>query len=55
MENHSIKTHNLDHDEGCTLLEVVLAINYFDFDDIYQQISRLAMGSSVSAISAILD
>ena len=55
MQAHSITFGSLDHNDVGKVLEVVLNNNYFIFDNtIYQQIHGLAMGSSVSAILAIL-
>ena len=55
LQEHSITFNNIDHNDIGNLLEVVLTNNYFTFDDvIYQQTHGLAMGSSVSAILAIL-
>lgn len=44
MREAIIKLFNLDHNDVKKLLEIVLANNYFTFDDVtYQQINGLAM------------
>jgi hypothetical protein len=55
MDNNNYSFHNLNSDDIANLLEVVLDNNYFTFENkTYKQTHGLAMGSSVSAILAIL-
>ena len=55
MQERSIVYFGMDYHDVGKLLEIVLNNNYFTFDEvIYHQTHGLAMGSSVSAILAIL-
>ena len=55
MLEHNYTFHNFNAHDVCNLLLAVLENNFFSFENsIYKQIHGLAMGSSVSAILAIL-
>lgn len=55
LHKYSYNFYHVESQDMINVLECVLANNYFTFDDvIYKQKHGLAMGSSVSAILAIL-